>query len=288
MGRHSSLSTATRGITRRLRGRVVAVGVGVAMVAAAGGIALATDSSVPSVYTSLAPTVLGQYNVAGGSNRDVTVAGVDGVPTSATSVQLSVTALNESATSSLYVYATGTTQPASANVRWNAGVVTTVPITTAVGTNGSIHIHNTTGTAQIKVSVIGYYAPELGSTAIGKIGFSTFLSTTAANVIAITVPAGTYSVIAKLSLQQNAATSSTEDQVSCSLFDPNFDDIDEGSYTLPGTHGDTGTITMTGLVSMDAGQIAVSCDDTTNGGLAFELRLTAIHLSSATGSVAGT
>jgi hypothetical protein len=288
MGRHSSSRTTT-GTTRRLRRRVLAAGVGVAMVAAAGGIALATDSgSAPSVYTSIAPTVVGQYNVVAGGNRDATIVGVGGVPSSATSVQLSVTALNESATSSLYVYASGSTQPGSANMRWNAGVVTTVPITTAVGTNGQVHLHNTTGTAQIKISVIGYYAPELGSTAIGKIGFSTFLSTTAANVIAITVPAGTYSVIAKLSLQQNAATSNIEDQVSCITYDPNIDDIDEGSATLSGTHGDTEMITMTGLVSMDAGQINVSCNDSTGGGLAFELRLTAIHLSSATGSVAGT
>ena len=288
MGLHRSASATTGGSTRRLRRRMVAAGAGVVMVAAVGGIALATDSgSVPSVYTPLPPTVVGQYSLAAGGNKDVPVAGVDGVPTSATSVQLSVTALNESATSSLYLYATGTTQPDSANLRWNAGAVTTVPITTAVGTNGKIHLHNTTGTAQIKISVIGYYAPELGSTAIGKTAFSTFLSTTAANVIAITVPTGTYSVIATLNLQQNATSATAEDEVSCILYDPNLDDIDEGVQSLTAVHGDVATLTMTGLVTMDAGQIAVSCDDSTSSALAYEMRLTAIHLSSASGDVAG-
>jgi hypothetical protein len=285
MGRHSSSRTTT-GTTRRLRRRVVAAGVGVAMVAAAGGIALATDSgSAPSVYTSIAPTVVGQFNVVAGGNRDATVAGVDGVPSSATSVQLSVTALNESATSSLYVYATGATQPGSANMRWNAGVVTTVPITTAVGTNGKIHLHNTTGTAQIKISVIGYYTPDLGPTALGKTAFSTFLSTTAVNVAVLTLPAGTYSVIAKLNLQQNAASA---DVVTCVASDPNFSSIDDGSQSLPATVGYQGTMTLSGLVTMDAGQIAFSCNDSTGGAVASEIHLTAIQLGSASGDVTGT
>jgi hypothetical protein len=263
---------------------MVAAGAGVVMVAAVGGIALATDSgSVPSGYTSLAPTVVGQYSLALNGNKEVPIAGVDGVPSSATSVQLSVTALNESATGALYLYASGTTQPGSANMRWNAGVVTTVPITTAVGSNGQIHLHNTTGTTQIKVSVIGYYTPDLGPTAVGRVATSKFLTNTAANIAAITVVAGTYSVIAKLNLQNNVASA---DAVSCVVYGPELETIDSGGQSLAASTSDVEMMTMSGLVTMDSdGQIAISCSDSTSNAEAYEIHLTAIHLGSASGDV---
>jgi hypothetical protein len=62
------------------------------------------------VYSAIAPvTVLGK-SLAADSNTDVVVAGVDGVPSNATSVQLSVTALSGTTTSSMYVYPTGSTR----------------------------------------------------------------------------------------------------------------------------------------------------------------------------------
>jgi hypothetical protein len=91
------------------------------------------------------------------------------------------------------------------------------------------------------------------------------------------VPAGTYSVIAKLNIQQNSAIA---DAVTCVLYDPNLDTIDGASQSLPATIGDAETMTMTGLVTMDAGQIKVSCTDSSTTAEVYDIRLTAIHLNS--------
>jgi hypothetical protein len=103
------------------------------------------------------------------SNIDVAVAGVGSVPSNATSVQLSVTALAGTSTSSAYVYPTGATKPTSANVRWETGETVTIPVTVAVGTGGKIHFSTDAGTVTVKVAVVGYFSP---ASAPGSAGFA--------------------------------------------------------------------------------------------------------------------
>ncbi len=289
MGRHSSASTATPGTTRRLRRRVMAAGAGVALVGAVGGIALADGGSAPSVYTSIAPAVVGQYSMVAGGNKDVVIGGIDGVPDSATSVQLSVTALNESATSSLYLYATGTPQPASANLRWNAGQVVTVPITTAVG-GKEIHLHNTVGTAQIKISVIGYYSPANAASGAGyavQVNDATPLSTESTVVATLTVPAGSYEVHAKIVAAFPPDGPTDSDDVECQIVDPSSNQMDDASAVV-GIGNINQTLSLVGLDTTSGGAFALNCtSDEASDTSAYEADLVAVQLSSATGSVTG-
>jgi hypothetical protein len=287
MGQHRSARTTAGGTIRRLRRRTVAAGVGVAMVALAGGIALAaTDTnSSPSVYTAVSPTVVGQYNMVAGGNKDVPVAGVDGVPSSAISVQLSVTALNESATSSLYLYATGTTQPGSANMRWNASEVVTVPITTAVGTNGSIHLHNTTGTAQIKVSVIGYYSPANAASGAGYAGTANKIELgSETQVASIGVYPGTYEVQARADLNLDGGADS--DTVVCQIEDPTQTIVNRTVLTLLSPNGGT-PISLMGFVTTSGGDMELVCTAVDSKTEADNVELVAVQLSSASGTVTG-
>jgi hypothetical protein len=289
MGSHRSVREVS--VPRWRRVTIVGAGVAVACATVAGvGIASGTTSPTPSVYTSLAPTAVGQYSVAGGGNKDVTVAGVDGVPSSATSVQLSVTALNESATSSLYVYATGTTQPSSANLRWATGEVATAPITTAVGTNGQIHLHNTTGTAQIKISVIGYYSPAPASGGVGyggTVGGDEIASTDNGGTIvsSVTVPAGTYAVEATASM--SLIDSTTTEQAVCNIRDPAGLAVSSSDTMLHASSSDE-TVAMTGLDTTSGGVMTFHCTALVNDNIrVLDVNLVAIKLSSATGFVIG-
>src|ERR1700722_9419455 len=129
MGQHTSARADSRQLRgwRRLVIAGVSVGVGYAAIGVV-GIASGTTATNESAYTPIVPvTVLGR-SLAPHSNTDFAVAGVDSVPSNATSVQLSVTALNGTTTSSMYVYPTGITQPTSANVRWETGQVVTIPV----------------------------------------------------------------------------------------------------------------------------------------------------------------
>jgi hypothetical protein len=152
-------STPAQTKRRRWRRRAVAVLSVLAVVGVAGGIAEATGgtSSPPSSYTAIAPTLLISTSLANNGTKDVLAAGVDGVPVAATSVQLSVTVLSGTAAGLLYIYPTGNTLPASANVRWLTGQTVTIPVTTAIGTGGKIHLLSETGTVSVKISIVGYY-----------------------------------------------------------------------------------------------------------------------------------
>jgi hypothetical protein len=285
MGQHSSARVSSgRWGWRRVA--IVGAGAGLACATVAGVGIASTAGSTPSVYSAIAPTVVGQYSLAASGNKDVTVAGVDGVPSSATSVQLSVTALNGSATSSLYLYATGATQPSSANLRWNAGEVSTVPITTGVGTNGQIHLHNTTGTAQIKISVIGYYAPELGSAgyaATGSGGIADFQDG-GTTIVSLTVPAGTYEV--QLTATMQSTDDSTTDQDTCYIHDPAGNSVGTWNMVLNSTTFEL-PAAMIGLDTTSGGAMTFYCYSTNAHSNAEYSRLVAIKLSSATGYVAG-
>jgi hypothetical protein len=258
------------------------VGFAVATVA---GIGLASGTTTTSVYTSLAPTVVGQYNMVANGNKDVVVAGLDGVPSDATSVQLSVTALNESATGSLYVYATGTTQPGSANLRWDAGDVSTAPITTAVGTSGQIHLHNTIGTVQVKVSVIGYYSSADAVSGAGYAGTEAKIALNSGTQVAsIGVYPGSYEVQARADL--NLDSGADGDTVVCQIEDPTQTIVNRTVLTLLIPNGGT-PISLLGLITTSGGDITLVCTAVDSKTEADNVQLVAVQLSSASGTVTG-
>jgi hypothetical protein len=283
MGNHSS----TRADSGQRRGwRVVGivgavVGFGYATVGVV-GLASGTTPATPSVYSAITPvTVLGR-SLAAGSNTDVTVAGVDGVPSNATSVQLSVTALGGTTTSSMYVYPTGATKPTSANVRWATGETITIPVTVAVGTSGKVRLSTDGGTVTVKVAVVGYFSPEAGGAAYATTAANVGIGTQGAVIASLVVPAGTYELQARATLGFSASAGS--DVVSCNLTDPADNSVGFSATVLNISIYET-SISLLGLDTTTGGTINVTCDDLSEAASATDVALVATQVSSATGNV---
>ena len=101
-------------------------------------------------------------SVAGEAAENVTVTGVDSIPTSATAVVANVTVVNMASGGYLDIYPEGTTPPMVSSLNWTrtSGVVTnlvTVPVNTS---NGQITVENgASGPVNVIVDIEGYYAP---------------------------------------------------------------------------------------------------------------------------------
>jgi hypothetical protein len=291
MGGHRLVraNAGSQGWGRRvLGGRAGLVGVGLAVVGTAVvgvGIASGTTSATPSVYSSVTPvTVLGK-SLAADSNTDVAVAGVGSVPSNATSVQLSVTALSGTTTSSMYVYPTGATKPTSANVRWTTGEVVTIPVTVAVGTGGKVRLTTDGGTVTVKVAVVGYFSPAPASGSTGYVATTSNVPLGAlldpTTVVSLSVPAGTYTVLAKATMN----TSDSSDEVSCDLMNPSGDNIDQTNLDLD-TSISQGPLSMAAIDTTAGGAMSLYCYDFDSHANAYNVQLIAIQLKSATGNVA--
>jgi hypothetical protein len=283
MGQHSS-ARASSGRSGWRRVAIVGVGAGFVAATVAGvGLASGTTSPTPSVYSAITPvTVLGK-SLAADSNTDVTVAGVDSVPSNATSVQLSVTALSGTTTSSMYVYPTGATKPTSANVRWQTGQTITIPVTVAVGTSGKIRLTTDGGTVTIKVALVGYFSPGSANAGYAAGHSHESVTDTGGTIASLTVPAGTYEVNGKADMN---LTSGTSDEITCFLGDPASDSIDSSTVFVD-TDSPESTLALTGLDTTSGGTMAFECDDSSSNATAFTVQLVAIQLGSATGEVAG-
>jgi hypothetical protein len=285
MGTHRSVRTNS-GQRRGWRtAAIVGVGVGFAAATVAGiGLASGTTTPTPSVYSAITPvTVLGK-SLAADSNTDVTVAGVGSVPSNATSVQLSVTALSGTTTSSMYVYATGATKPTSANVRWLTGETVTIPVTVAVGTSGRVRLTTDAGTVTIKVAVVGFFSPGGAGIAGYAAGHSHVAVTdTGGTIASLTVPAGTYEVQAKADMD---LASGSSDEITCFLGDPASASIDSATLDIDTDSPDT-PLVLVGLDTTSGGTMAFECEDSGSNATAFTVQLVAVQLGSASGEVAG-
>jgi hypothetical protein len=286
MGQHTSArSGAGRFGWRRAVIAGVSVGVAFGTVGVV-GLASGTTTPTPSVYSAVAPvTVLGR-SLAANSNTDVTVAGVDSVPSNATSVQLSITALDGTATSSAYVYPTGATKPTSANVRWATGETVTIPVTVAVGTSGKIRLTTDSGTVTIKVAVVGYFSPASAPSGAGYAQTSSFaaLDSAGAVVASVDVPAGSYEIQAKIVALYVGPTS--PDHVGCEVDDPKSNQLDSATADVS-TDLQEETLSIVGLDTTSGGTFSLDCYDYESDTNAYNISLVAVQLSSATGSVAG-
>jgi uncharacterized protein (DUF1501 family) len=97
-----------------------------------------------------------------GESMRVPIAGVGGVPSTAAAVAVNVTAVEVSSLNFVTVYPGGTARPWTSNL--NAGPGRPVPnlVVIGLGSDGSIEVFNSAGTAHILVDVFGYYSAATG------------------------------------------------------------------------------------------------------------------------------
>jgi hypothetical protein len=89
--------------------------------------------------------------------------GSESVPSGATSVALNVTAVSGSAESYLTIYPTGTGQPLSSNLNFNAQTNTANLVVVALGTGGAVNLYDNQGTVNLVADVEGYFAAPSGT-----------------------------------------------------------------------------------------------------------------------------
>jgi len=91
-----------------------------------------------------------------GAPRDLTLAGVGGVPADASAVTMSVTVTDTTEGTYLRVQPAGTTTDSS-NVNIEAGQTITNLVTTEIGAGGALTFTNNLGSIEVVVDVVGYY-----------------------------------------------------------------------------------------------------------------------------------
>jgi hypothetical protein len=94
-----------------------------------------------------------------GGSFDLAVRGVGGVPTSADSVVLNVTAVQPTANGYLTVWPSGQTRPTTSSLNFPAGATVPNLVIAKIGTNGKVGIYNANGGTHVVVDVAGYLSP---------------------------------------------------------------------------------------------------------------------------------
>lgn len=95
--------------------------------------------------------------VAGGSTRNVTVAGDFGVPLNAASVVVNVTVVNPTASGYLTAFPAGAARPTASNLNFTAGQVVANGVTVGVGASGQISLFVNSGCADVLVDLLGFH-----------------------------------------------------------------------------------------------------------------------------------
>lgn len=139
-------------------------------------------SAAPSQPQSVAPAAVssqGQFTAVGpsrildtrsgspvGAARTINlaVAGHGGVPAAgASSVVFNLTVVSPTAAGHVTVYPTGQTRPNSSNINFPRGWVGANLVTVALGSGGSVSLYNSSGSVDLLVDVVGWYADGSGS-----------------------------------------------------------------------------------------------------------------------------
>ncbi|MEZ5145257.1 MAG: hypothetical protein R2726_22505 [Acidimicrobiales bacterium] len=174
------------------------------------------------------PEQVGPYGSpwGAGTDREVQVAGVGGVPADAEAVVLNATVTATSAESFLTVYPKGATKPTASNLNWKAGVTIPNAVTVKVGTDGKVQVFNNSGSAHVILDVVGYFKTGSGDAfhpvdpvrfqdsrpAPEQVGaYSTPWGAGATRTVATTtnsaVPAGATAVLANVTVTSTSAES---------------------------------------------------------------------------------
>ena len=126
-------------------------------------------------YTSIAPVRIqdsrplgpqvGPYGTrwGAGTDREIQVSNVFGIPADADAVTLNVTVTNTTAPSFLTIYPNGDTRPLASNLNWSAGGTIANAVTVKVGTGGKIRVYNPTGQVDVIIDAVGYYRTAGGA-----------------------------------------------------------------------------------------------------------------------------
>ncbi len=93
-----------------------------------------------------------------GSPRNLTVAGVAGIPLSATAIEAVVTVTSTTATSALAVWKAGDALPSTRQFGYVSGSTFAQHVSVAIGTGGAIRFGTDVGSTDVIVDVRGYYA----------------------------------------------------------------------------------------------------------------------------------
>jgi len=99
-----------------------------------------------------------------GQTKQLQITGRGGVPTTATSAIVNITAVEGSAQSFLMAYPTGSPQPVQAsNLNFLPGQIIPNLAIVKLGTGGRINLFNAQGSVNVIVDVVGYFEPSVGS-----------------------------------------------------------------------------------------------------------------------------
>jgi hypothetical protein len=133
-------------------------------------------ATAASAYTAVVPTRLMDTRSSGGaltagSTRNLTVAGVSGVPAGATAVVLNVTVTNTTAPSFLTVYPAGDVRPLASNLNWVAGQTVPNLVEVPLGTGGAVTFYNPAGSVDVIADLEGYFTAPSG-TAGGQVALT--------------------------------------------------------------------------------------------------------------------
>jgi len=105
--------------------------------------------------------------VAGGTARQVTVAGNFAVPADASSVQLNVTVTRPTAGGYLTAYPAGTARPNASNLNFAAGQTVANAVSVGVGSNGQVSFFVNAGCADVIVDLVGFHSVLTGANQVG-------------------------------------------------------------------------------------------------------------------------
>ena len=119
-----------------------------------------TRAGNPSNLSGAALANCAGKTIGGGQYIDVNVAGLGGVPTSASAVALDVAAINPKASGFLSVYTQNAAPQGTSSVNFTKGAASSELVLAQLSPQGQVSIFNSTGNTDVIVDVQGYVGPE--------------------------------------------------------------------------------------------------------------------------------
>lgn len=120
-----------------------------------------TVAPTGTAFTPLAPTRLLDTRSAQpvGPNGTYRLPIAGGVPAGAKAVVLNVTVADATAASFLTVYPGGAGLPDTSDLNFDAGAITQNQVVVPIGADGTVQLHNHTGSVDVIVDAFGFYGP---------------------------------------------------------------------------------------------------------------------------------
>ncbi|MBW3651826.1 MAG: hypothetical protein KY458_14770 [Actinobacteria bacterium] len=149
--------------------------VGEVMVDSTGAVFVSRQSGDPGLWTrvgfnGVTPTRIADTRpgtgtpystgpIGPGAEREITVAGVAGVPAQAGGVVMNATAVAPTASSYLTIYPSGVARPVASNLNVVAGGPPTPNLVIVkLGTGGKVRVYNNSGSVQVILDVAGFFS----------------------------------------------------------------------------------------------------------------------------------